>query len=134
MSDVRRAEGRPTLNIDGPDVALVIENRHQWEGYAYALEREVVHLRHNQTGAVDALREIARWLDRSTHTGAAPTVYEWQALTLANAALDRFGGTIAPPHSGDALADTLDEIATTPHHEDAPIIAQRALNRLKDDS
>jgi hypothetical protein len=43
-------------------------------------------------GAVDALREVARLLDRSTQTGKAPTGDEWAALTLANATLDRFGG------------------------------------------
>jgi hypothetical protein len=39
--------------------------------------------------AAEALREVARLLDRSTQTGAAPTDAEWAALTIANGALDR---------------------------------------------
>jgi uncharacterized protein (UPF0335 family) len=40
--------------------------------------------------AVEALREVARLLGRSTSTlAAAPTGDEWEALTIANGALER---------------------------------------------
>jgi hypothetical protein len=48
--------------------------------------------------AIDALREVARLLDRSTQTGKAPTQDEWAALALANATLDALTAQEKPPH------------------------------------
>jgi hypothetical protein len=66
-----------------------------WEDELNAAWAEVNKARRELAKAVEALREVARLLDRSTQTGGAPTKDEWAALTLANAAIAAIEGQSA---------------------------------------